>query len=296
MADSIEPQNGRGENEKPNGREKHETEEQLIRRAQNAVSRCNWEVGRCAAQWTQRYARGRTDADFANMVGLSRDQVAQRRRVAEAFGDVADDYPSLKWSHFYTVLTWDDALDCLQWAEDNEATVAEMKSWRRAQRGDDATTDSPTDGFAGDPAVLSISAEPAVVRDPQDQQQRETATENRPSSGAGENGDAGTSADSHRPLAGVPRQSNGDDYAPFRTGAGGPAPQAEEETVGTATADERPPEPPERVVKRATKSLQRLNAALTPDVLDEFTALPRDVREPFTAAVAELSTKVAGLL
>ena len=43
-----------------------ETEAQLIARAQMALSECRWTVGECAARWTQRFARGRTDADFAN--------------------------------------------------------------------------------------------------------------------------------------------------------------------------------------------------------------------------------------
>ena len=42
----------------------HESEDQLLQRAREALSRCNWEIGECAAKWTERYARGRTDADF----------------------------------------------------------------------------------------------------------------------------------------------------------------------------------------------------------------------------------------
>src|SRR5688572_12106145 len=120
-------------------RERPESETELVARAQNAVSACNWTVGECAASWTKRFARGRTDADFATMVGLSPDQIYQRRRVAETFGDVRAEYPSLKWSHFYVGLNWDDAPECLQWADENEATVAEMKAWRRALRGEDLT-------------------------------------------------------------------------------------------------------------------------------------------------------------
>ena len=112
-----------------------ESESELVRRVQDALSHCNWDVGECAAIWTKRFARGRTDADFAALVGLSADQIYQRRRVWETFADVRESYPSLKWSHFYSALTWDDAAECLQWAQDIQATVAEMKAWRRAQRG-----------------------------------------------------------------------------------------------------------------------------------------------------------------
>ena len=103
-----------------------DSEEQIISRAQSAVSQCNWVVGECAAAWTEKYAKGRTDADFAALVGLSADQIYQRRRVAETFADVRESFPSLKWSHYYVALKWDDAPECLQWAEENEATVAEM--------------------------------------------------------------------------------------------------------------------------------------------------------------------------
>ena len=41
---------------------------------------------------------------FGAMVGLSSDQVYQRRRVWETFGDVSESYPSLKWSHFSSVV------------------------------------------------------------------------------------------------------------------------------------------------------------------------------------------------
>ena len=112
-----------------------ESEENLISVARNAVSQCNWVVGECAANWTQKYARGRTDADFGQMVGLSGDQIYQRRRVWEAFGNSYEKYTNLKWSFFYVALNWEDATKSLNWADENEATVAEMRAWRRAQNG-----------------------------------------------------------------------------------------------------------------------------------------------------------------
>ena len=48
-----------------------ETEQELIANAQVAISNCNWTVGECASKWTERYAKGRTDADFGALVGLS---------------------------------------------------------------------------------------------------------------------------------------------------------------------------------------------------------------------------------
>ena len=143
------------------------TEEDLITRAQQALSSCNWVIGECAAEWTQKYAKGRTDADFGVLIGLSGDQVYQRRRVWQTFADVYDNYTGLKWSHFYVALNWDDAAECLQWAQDMEATVAEMKAWRRAQHGEDlsepATEESPFDVV---PEYLT--AETGIVRMPGD--------------------------------------------------------------------------------------------------------------------------------
>lgn len=133
-----------------------ETENELIMLAQNAMSGCNWTVGECAAKWCARYARGRTDADFGSLVGLSGDQIYARRRIWEAVG-VSGLNRKLKWSHFYVSLAWDDSAMCLDWAEENAATVAEMKAWRRMQRGDDLTVDAEPEpeaavGF-GEPVI-----------------------------------------------------------------------------------------------------------------------------------------------
>lgn len=118
-----------------------ETERELIESARLALSSCNWTVGECAAKWCERYSRGRNDADFGAMVGLSGDQIYQRRRVWEQFADVVDDHSQLKWSHFYVALTWEDRDEVLAWADENQATVAEMKAWRRMQNGEDLTLD-----------------------------------------------------------------------------------------------------------------------------------------------------------
>src|SRR6266853_1321452 len=87
----------------------NESEEQLVTRAQEAVSLCRWVVGECASKWTERYARGRTDGDFASLIGLTADQIYQRRRVWETFAGVRGEFTSLKWSHYYAALNWDDA-------------------------------------------------------------------------------------------------------------------------------------------------------------------------------------------
>ena len=266
--------------------EKPETESQLVRTAQVAVSRCNWVVGRCAAEWTTRYARGRTDADFAALVGLSADQVFQRRRVWETFSDVRDRYDDdgaptggggrrkgLRWSHFYVALTWDDAPECLDWAAENEATVAEMKAFRRALHGEDLSEPAargPADDFAGDPSVIRLPTDPVAVRDvggapveraPWDEDDPAPAgdrdRQDAPQALAALR-ETGPSADGEGP-----RDGGGDSYAPFSAGAvtpPGASGGGETEDKTASNAD------------RLTKTLERLDATLTEAVLD---SLPR---------------------
>lgn len=135
-------------------------ERALLDTARQAVSNCAWMVGSCAARWTQRHARGRTDADFGELVGLDGESVRQRRAVWQTFADVRDSYPCLKFSHFRAALAWEDAAECLAWANENQATIAEMKAWRRMQNGEDLTveaseTDSPETDLSSDESLTS---------------------------------------------------------------------------------------------------------------------------------------------
>ncbi len=251
-----------------------ETEADLISRAQQALSHCNWEVGECAAVWTKRFARGRTDADFATLVGLSADQVYQRRRVWETFADVRETYSALKWSHFYSALTWDDAAECLQWAQDIQATVAEMKAWRRAQRGEDLSQSSADEPYS------ILLGETAVVKAPSDL-------------GAGEarRGDPGPSANGTEvpTMAGVARQSEeGDDYAPFRDDAATPPGESR-------AATEREAPTPEQAIKRMSSAIERCDAMLTAEVRKGFRKLPEKIRQRFLRAVREFHSHVREL-
>lgn len=186
-----------------------DTEQDLISRAQSAISHCNWEVGECAALWTRRFARGRTDSDFGQLVGLSADQVYQRRRVWETFSDVYSNYADLKWSHFYSALTWDDAAECLQWAQDIGATVAEMKAWRRAQRGEDLTAPSDEEFFS------ALVDDPTLVRLPQPAEPRPAGTDSSRAPF-----DVDSAAQLAMPAASVAREvGETPEYAPFHDGA-----------------------------------------------------------------------------
>lgn len=258
-----------------------ESEQELVHLAQEAVSQCRWVVGECAFKWTQRYARGRTDADFAALIGLSGDQVYQRRRVWESFGRQKGQFAGLKWSHFYAALNWDDAQDCLHWAEEMGATVAEMRAWRRAQRGEDLTVD------AEDESIQYLPTSPEYVQDPSAFEGGGPRGEPRP---AGPGGAAERGA-----LAGVARQSgSGDDdtYTPYRSDAASPPPKGgQSERPGQSS----PQVPPEQLVKRMTSTLERCAKILAGDFSKEFRRLPEPVREKFFEAAAELQLQIAEL-
>ena len=256
-----------------------ETEEELVAKAQASISQCNWIVGECASKWTQKYAKGRTDADFGELVGLSPDQVYQRRRVWENFSDVTSDYPNLRWSHFYVALNWDDSPESLQWANENSATVAEMRAWRRLQNGEDLT--QPSDEAVAE-AITFMPTDPTLVREPGE------------AAGVGAaSGTTTTAGEAPATVAAAARETSGPgDYAPFRTGAGSPAPGEEGDEVAVA---ERPPQTLEATVKRMTTTLERCKKVITPEFADDFENLPDKVKNRFIKAVGELSAKVAEL-
>ena len=121
----------------------HTDEQSLIETAIGAVSACGWVVGEAAAQWTQQYAQGRTDDDFAQAVGSTRKTINTQRRVFERFGkqfghNGQKSTSKLKHTHFAVALPWHDAEECLEWAasQDPAATVQQMTAWRRARNGE----------------------------------------------------------------------------------------------------------------------------------------------------------------
>ena len=264
-----------------------ETEDELINKAHQAVSQSNWVVGECASKWTKKFAKGRTDADFGALVGLSADQVYQRRRVWETFGDVKADYPGLRWSHFYLALTWPDAPEVLQWAAENQTTVAEMRAWRRLQHGEDLTEDDEVEQWDDGSLVSFVPTEPTAVYDPRSEEiTAAVSSKDSRSQGDGDPNRA-TVSSAARDLDGQT------EYAPFRSSAGSPPPREQPADVAVA---ERPKPSPVQLVKRMTTSLERCNKALTPEFTEAFRGVPEKVRNRFVKAVGELSSKVADLM
>jgi len=248
-----------------------DTESALIVRAQLALSHCNWEVGECAAQWTKRFARGRTDADFGALVGLSPDQVYQRRRVWETFGDVCGNYPSLKWSHFYAAINWDDAAECLQWAQDVQAGVAEMRAWRRAQHGEDLSEAASDESIGFGPVELTVTSEAAPF---------DVSPVRETESMVGEGMQTAALA-----AGGTPSNSNSN-YAPFREDAATPPPRETSERQEPTT---------EQLVKRMTSAIERCHGAMNANFMKQFENLPEKIRKRFLKSVEQLAEKVAEL-
>ena len=262
-----------------------ETEQELISAARLAISNCNWTVGECAAQWTERYAKGRTDADFGELVGLSGDQIYQRRRVWETFADVRDDYAELKWSHFYVSLTWTDSSECLAWAQENKATVAEMKAWRRMQHGEDLTIDAEADLAMDESAFEPGYGETILERVPEAPFGESDGV--RPTSDSLEESHA--SANRVDVVAGGAEADPGAGYAPFRSDAGS-APRSEGSGEDSAPRGLTP----EQAIKRVTAAIERSDRLLTDIVIDSFQDLPEKVRIRFLTAVENLNDRISG--
>lgn len=249
----------------------NDTEVALIERARQALSGCNWTIGECASQWTQRFARGRSDADFGGLIGLSGDQVYQRRRVWETFADVHSEYGKLSWSHFYTALTWDDSAEVLQWANEYDASVNEMKAWRRAQHGENLD-EPPEDDDELPPGTV-------IDQDPRTAAERPIAA---PSSRQAAPQTAALSRTSTAPAA-------EEGYAPFSPGARG--------AVATAPASDvdRAEEDAERVLRRVASAIEKCTAAISPDVLKNFKGVPYELQQRVINAADNLAAMVAGL-
>jgi hypothetical protein len=262
-----------------------ESEEQLISVARDAVSRCNWVVGECAAKWTQRYARGRSDSDFGQLVGLSGDQIYQRRRVWDAFGDSYRNYPALKWSYFYVALNWDDAGECLRWAQDSEATVAQMRAWRRAQRGEDLFSES-SEGYSEWAAPLSVDTAGLPLSRVVDPSQF-TPSGNGNRAGMESRADRGGVVT----MGAVARDAD-DSYAPFRSGAGSPPPKPKSDDPAAARQELTP----EQFWKRASGMLDKFAHALTPRLLRSLNKQPDEIRDRVRKALEEIREKLDGTL
>lgn len=110
----------------------------MVHEAELSISKTNWEIGRLASTWK---SSGGSLSDFAERIGVDELGVLHRYEVWTRFMPWILDLPYLRWSHYSAAHQWDDseAKECLEWANEVQATVPEMKAWRQAQRGEDLT-------------------------------------------------------------------------------------------------------------------------------------------------------------
>ncbi len=113
-----------------------ETEQQLIDMAAAAVRQSNWTIGEAASKWTERHARGRSDADFADLIGTSRESVNKARRVYDRFLVRRTNFEHFSWTQWREFLSWPDAEECLDWLEATGETLENMHVWRRVKNGE----------------------------------------------------------------------------------------------------------------------------------------------------------------
>lgn len=125
---------------------------EFVGRWNRLVSTTNWEKGRIICQWRERLeqegmpASVSTDEAWSLAVGnVSPQHVGRLRRVYHRFGQVAETYPRLFWSHFQAAIDWDDAEMWLEGAVQNGWSVSEMRKARWEATGGAADSD-PLEG------------------------------------------------------------------------------------------------------------------------------------------------------
>lgn len=177
-------------------------EYKLVKEAEEAANGGNWKVGENACLWLQQYGRGKNDAMFAELIGLTEDQVFQRRKVWEAFGKIHKDerFRFLRWSHFRAALYLRNPVEALEWANDLRATIKEMQVWSR----NNEKTVSQATGVSG-PEAQRLDASPS--REGLPPKERPRPSEDRrvrdrdPASGSGSGSDRDRPADLSVPVA-----------------------------------------------------------------------------------------------
>lgn len=127
-----------------------ELQQPYVGRWNSLVSTTNWEKGRIIGQWREALIQAGapiteySDEAWATQVGgVTSPHVGRLRRVHDRFGDQAETYPSLYWSHFLAALDWDDAALWLQGAVEEKWSVSAMRDQRWKANGA-VESDRPT--------------------------------------------------------------------------------------------------------------------------------------------------------
>lgn len=96
------------------------------------VSETNWHIGERATSWMRCAIPSQPLREFARQVGIAETHAWDCYCVFDQFGESRDRYPNLTWQHFSEAVDWDDASDCLQWANSCNASPNQMAAYHRA--------------------------------------------------------------------------------------------------------------------------------------------------------------------
>lgn len=162
------------------------TSQEFFGRWQRLVSTTNWEKGRIIFEWRRALIEAEaesseySDEAWSRRVGsVTPQHVGRLRRAYERFGQVAEEYPQLYWSHFQAALDWNDAEMWLEGAIANSWSVSRMRHMRWDAHGapadlkpreEDVITAEFDEDFSAletDASVLMVGS-PEVVREPTD--------------------------------------------------------------------------------------------------------------------------------
>lgn len=120
-----------------------ELQQPFVGRWNTLISTTNWEKGRIISQWREALIEAGaptteySDEAWASRVGgVTAPHVGRLRRVHDRFGEQADTYPALYWSHFLAALDWDDSALWLQGAVEEKWSVSKMREQRWKANGE----------------------------------------------------------------------------------------------------------------------------------------------------------------
>jgi hypothetical protein len=135
------------------------------------VSTTNWEKGRIIVEWREALvAQGLPVTEYSDEAwgrlvgGVTGQHVGRLRRVYQRFGQAAEQYPGLYWSHFQAAIEWTDAEMWLEGAKQSGWSVSQMREQRWTTMGE-VEAERPR---AGDvvSAEIDEDAEPARRQTP----------------------------------------------------------------------------------------------------------------------------------
>jgi len=144
-----------------------EASTEYLGRWNRLVSTTNWEKGRIIHQWRQALIDADapvstyTDEAWSRRVGnVTPQHTGRLRRVYQRFGDAAEQYDGLYWSHFQAALDWSDAEMWLEGAVQNGWSVAGMRQQRWEATG------APADKKPREEDIITAEIDEDVDPDP----------------------------------------------------------------------------------------------------------------------------------